>query len=50
MKMDVSTKITQILEITNTDLDGNEVKQYMKEEDGEWIIINKEEYNNIRGK
>lgn len=49
MKMDVSTKITQILEITNTDKDGNEVKQYMLEKDNQWTIISEEEYNKIRG-
>lgn len=49
MKMDVSTKITQILEITNTNSNGDEIKQYMKEEDGEWVIIDKKEYNNLRG-
>lgn len=49
MKMDVSTKITQILEITNTDKNGNETKQYMLEKDNQWIIIDEEKYNSLRG-
>jgi len=48
MEIDMTTKITQILEITTTD-DGEETKKYMIEKDNEWVTIDENEYKKIRG-